>query len=203
MLFRKALVRIRKEYHTNAKRLFLMSSAIFFGSVIVGVLVDAFIPFTGGWNALRSIILVPTAASSFTLGYAISLMMHYRRVNDYPDWTPFRMRMSPSWRRRIGAIVAAFAFVFVYANGYRIGYTLISSLFVTIIIAIFAFIRTTQEEARREEFDIPDSRDTQYEAQRKKIAAARQEAQLRREREKRAKKINKKPSLKADKIDEE
>lgn len=186
MLFRKALIRIRKEYNTNTKRLFIVSTAALLITALIGAIADAFLPFNGMWNALRSIILVPTAASMFILGYAVSLRGHYHSVRNNPDWTPYRMRMSPSWRRRVGAIVAAIAFVAVYANGYRIGYTFVSALFVAIVIGIFAFIRTTREEARREEFDIPDTRDTQYEVQRRKIAAARAEAQARRQREKKA-----------------
>lgn len=188
MLFRKFLVRIRKEYNTEKKRLFIYSSIALIVSALLGVLVDAFLPFEGGWNILRSAVLVPTSVSIFILGYAISLDMHYKKIRDNPDWIPFRSRMSPTWRRRISAIVAAFAFIFVYANGYRIGYTFVSSLFVAAVIAIFAFMRTTREEANREEFDIPDVRDTHYETHRRKLAADRVEAQRLRDKQKQDKK---------------
>jgi hypothetical protein len=189
MLFRKFLVRIRKEYHGDKKRLFLWSFIGLAASTLIGVAADAFIPFSGGWNALRSVILVPTALSIFILGYAYSLQLHYKRVKEDPTWVPFRMRMSPSWRRRVSAIAVVFAFVFIYANGYRIGYTFVSSLFAAAVIAIFAFMRTTREESRREEFNIPDTRDTKYESHRRKLAAERAAAIKQREAEKKAKKM--------------
>lgn len=194
MLFRKFLVRIRKEYNTNKNRLYIYSAAALFVATVAGIVADAFLPFNGLWNALRTVILIPTAVSAFVFGYAISLELHYRRIAMDPDWKPFRMRFSPTWRRRISAIAAAFAIVFVYANGYRIGYTLVSSLFVAVVIAIFAFLRTTRDEAKREEFNIPDSRDTNYETHRKKLAADRIEAQRRREEDKKNRKTrDKKP----------
>lgn len=194
MLFRKFLVKIRKEYNTNKNRLYLYSAAVLFVAIIAGIIADAFLPFSGLWNALRTVILIPTAVSAFVFGYAVSLELHYRRIANDPEWKPFRMRFSPTWRRRISAIAAAFAIVFVYANGYRIGYTLISSLFVAVVIAIFAFLRTTRDEAKREEFNIPDSRDTNYETHRKKLAADRIEAQRRREEDKKSRKTRDKKS---------
>lgn len=198
MLFRKFLVKIRKEYNTDKKRLFLYSAAVLFAATVVGVVIDAFLPFSGVWNALRTVVLIPTSLGIFIFGYAVSLELHYRKIANDPEWKPFRMRFSPTWRRRISAIVAAFAMVLVYANGYRIGYTFISSLFVAAAIAIFAFLRTTRDEAVREEFNIPDSRDTNYETHRKKLAADRLEAQRRREAEKKNRKSNK-----SDKVSEE
>lgn len=187
MLFRKALVRIRREYHSDKKRLFLYSALALALISAIGAAVDAFVPFSGLWNVLRSFILAPTAVAMFVLGYAISLHMHYTRAKADPEWIPYRLRLSPMWRRRISAIIAAFAFVFVYANGYRIGYTFVSSIFVAVVIALFAFMRTTRDEARREEFDIPDTRDTRYEAHRQRIAAERIAAQATREKKKKKK----------------
>lgn len=194
MLFRKFLVRIRKEFNTNKGRLYGYSSGVLCAFIAFGIAADGLLPFSGLWNVLRTIILVPTAVSAFVFGYAISLELHFRRIANDPDWKPFRMRFSPTWRRRISAIIAAFAIVFVYANGYRIGYTLVSSLFVSVIIGIFAFLRTTRDEARREEFNIPDTRDTNYETHRRKLAADRVEAQRRREAEKKNRKTKNKNS---------
>lgn len=190
MLFRKFLVKIRKEFNTNKGRLFGYSSGVLFAFTAIGIAVDGLLPFNGLWNVLRTVILIPTSVSAFVFGYAISLELHYRKIANDPDWKPFRMRFSPTWRRRISSIAAAFAIVFVYANGYRIGYTLVSSLFVSVVIAIFAFLRTTRDEAKREEFNIPDTRDTNYETHRRKLAADRVAAQRRREEEKKKRKTS-------------
>lgn len=192
MLFRKFLVRIRKEFNTNKGRLFGYSSGVLFAFIAFGIAADGLLPFNGLWNALRTLILIPTSVSAFVFGYAISLELHYRQIANDPDWKPFRLRFSPTWRRRISAIAAAFAIVFVYANGYRIGYTLVSSLFVAFAIAVFAFLRTTRDEAKREEFNIPDTRDTSYETHRRKLAADRAEAQRRRAEEKKKRKTSNK-----------
>ena len=141
MIFRKFLVRIRKEYNENPKRLFIVafvSTTIFAGA---GILADLFLPFSGIGNVVRSIILIPTSVSMFILGYAISLFFHYSRKNQDSNWTPFRLRMSPSWRRRISAIIGAVMFVIIYANGFRVGYTPTSSVFVAITIALFEMRR--------------------------------------------------------------
>lgn len=188
LYFRKFLVRIKREYNTNRTKLFLysvLSSLLFIG---IGCLADAFIPFNSWGNVIRTAILIPTSISMFIFGYALSLKMHYKKTDTDPYWIPFRARLSPTWRRRSALILGAFLIVGIYANNQAIGYTAISSLFVAIAIAMIAFIRTTKEEARREEFDIPDDRDIRYEQQIKKIEASRAEAARRKEARKRAKK---------------
>lgn len=186
MIFRKFLVRIRKEYNENFKRLLIVSvvgTVLFSG---IGLLVDFLMPFEGLGNVVRSLVLIPTSLSMFILGYAIGLFLHYGRMRTNPQWVPFRMRMSPSWRRRISAIVAAVMFVLIYANGFRVGYTPSSSIFVAIGIALFAFMRTTREEAAREKFDIPDVRDVKYNSHMQKLANQRAEAEKEKQQKKKA-----------------
>jgi len=162
MFFRKALVRIRKEYNTNKKKLFLYSGSATIIAIIIGALLDALLPFESWANVIRSLVLIPSSISIFVFGYSISLMLHYRKIDQDPEWTPFRMRMSPTWRNRISIVIGALMFVLIYANGFSIGYTFISSTFVAIAIGLFAFMRTTQAEKARNEFDIPDARDVNY-----------------------------------------
>lgn len=173
MLFRKFLVRIRREYHQNPKRLFIGSlvSTIVFS--LIGIIADILLPFSGWGNIVRSFILLPTSLSMFIFGYAISLFTHYSKLNNDSAWVPYRLRMSPSWRRRISAIIAALMFVLIYANGFRVGYTPTSSMFVAIGIGLFAFMRTTREEAAREKFNIPDARDIKYNTQMENLANER------------------------------
>jgi len=176
MYFRKALVRIRKEYNLNPKRLFLYSGIAALICSLLGILSDVLLPFELWGNIIRSLVLIPTSISMFVFGYGVSLFLHYARIADNPEWQPFRLRFSPTWRRRISAIVAAMMFVGIYANGFRIGYTVIASLFVALAIGLFAFMRTTKEESKREELNLPDIRDTRYEEQMKKLEKARAES---------------------------
>lgn len=182
MLFRKFLVRIRREYNQQPRRLFLWSGIGTVLGTVIAILLDAFLPFGGWGNLVRSGFLLPYSVTMFILGYAVSLFLHYAKTSGDPNWIPYRLRLSPTWRRRVSAVVAAIMVVVLYANGYRIGYTIISSIFVVIVIALFAFMRTTKDEAAREELNIPDVRDTRFERELRLREEARQAAQRAKER---------------------
>ncbi len=177
MLFRKFLSLLRREYNGYAKRYFLVAGAGLLLSALLSLLVDFLIPFEGFWNALRSLMLIPTTLSIFALGYGSALFLHERQVATNPEWVPFRKRFSPLWRRNISLIAGALIIIFVYALGQRPGYTLFSSAFVAIVIGLFAFMRTTREEALREELSLPDSRDTRFTQHEQALRQARQRAQ--------------------------
>ena len=181
LFFRKALVRIKREYNTNRKRLFLYSALATVLFILLGTVADLFLPFNGVSNLVRTLILIPTSISMFVLGYGLSLYGHYQQLENDPDWVPFRARLSPTWRRRTALIVGAFLILGIYANEQSTGYTPISSLITAVVIGLVAFIRTTKEEAKREEFNLPDERDVRYDQQMKKINAAREEAIRRKE----------------------
>lgn len=177
LIFRKALVRIRREYNQEPKRLYIFSAAVVAILSSISLLIDYLLPFEGLGNVIRSIILIPTSAAIFVLGYAVSLLMHYAKIGQEREWIPYRLRLSPTWRRRVSAIIAAFLVVLTYASGFRVGYTLISSIFVAIVIALFAFMRLTKEEAAREKFGIPDVRDVRHNAHMKKLSQDRQKVE--------------------------
>lgn len=184
--FRKFLVRIKKEYNTNAKKLYILSILASVFGILIGTALDLFVPFNSWGNVLRTLTLIPTTISMFVFGYAVSLYRHKRKVEQDPNWMPYRMRLSPSWRRRIALIIGAFILLGIYANEQSVGYTPLSSLFAALVIALVAFIRTTKDEAQREELNIPDSRDIRYNQQIKRLEEARAEAQRRKaERKKR------------------
>lgn len=181
MLFRKGLVRVRKEYNLNPKNLFLYSGIASILGILLTLLCDIFLPFVLWGQSVRGLILIPTSAAFFVLGYGFSLFLHYSKVAADPTWVPFRLRYSPTWRRRIALIVGAMMFVGIYANGFRIGYTAIAAVFVAMVIGLFAFIRTTKDEANREELNIPDSRDTKYEDNLRKLEKQREEKRKKKE----------------------
>lgn len=175
-MLRKGLIRLRREYNTRLVRLLTVSGSVFLVFAITGFLVDSFLPFAGWWNALRSGILIPLSLSMFILGYVLSIYLHRKKIEENPDWVPFRARFTLRWRRRIAAIAAAFLFVLVYGAGYSIFYTFVSSVFVAIAIALFAFIRPSREESLREELEIPDARDLKYDDRLAKVKAERERA---------------------------
>lgn len=174
-MLREVLIRIRKEFNTNTNRFFVITGATFAVSLIVSFLLDALTPFSGVAMVARSMLLIPLGGSIFALGYVVSLLLHRARVREDDTWIPFRLRFSPSWRRRISLIVGAFLVVVMYSSGFRIGYTLTAGTVVAIVIALFAFMRTTREEAARESMNIPDSRDIRYKRQMKERERVREE----------------------------
>lgn len=174
-MLREVLIRIRKEFNTNTNRFFVITGATFAVSLIVSFLLDALTPFSGVAMVARSMLLMPLGGSIFALGYVVSLLLHRARVREDDTWIPFRLRFSPSWRRRISLIVGAFLVVVMYSSGFRIGYTLTAGTVVAIVIALFAFMRTTREEAARESMNIPDSRDIRYKRQMKERERVREE----------------------------
>lgn len=175
-MLRKGLIRLRREYNTRLSRLVIASGGAFLVFAVAGVLVDYFFPFAGWWNVLRSGILIPLSLSIFVLGYTLSIYLHRKRIEEDPAWVPFRSRFTLRWRRRMAAIAAAFLFVLVYGAGHSLFYTLVSSVFVSIAIALFAFIRPSREESLREELEIPDARDLRYDERLEKIKADREKA---------------------------
>lgn len=177
LIFRKFLVRIKREYNTNAKKLYAISLLASIVGILIGTVLDLYVPFNSVGNIFRTLTLLPTMTAMFIFGYAVSLYLHNKKINEDPNWVPYRSRLSPTWRRRFALIVGALILLGIYANEQSIGYTPLSSVFAAIIIALVAFIRTTREEAQREELNIPDSRDLRYEQQMKKLEAARAEAQ--------------------------
>lgn len=187
IFFRKFLVRIRKEYNTQRRRLFILSGISTVVFILIGCVLDWILPFSGLFNVVRSIVLIPTAISMFVLMYSISLVFHYAREAANKDWVPYRLRFSPTWRRRISAVVGAVMIVLVYANGFRIGYTAVSSLFVAVALALLTFMRTTNDENTREKLNLPDSRDLKYQQHMEKLADQRAAREERKRREKQQK----------------
>lgn len=176
-MLRQALIRIRKEYNTNLKRLLQVAGGVFLLSAILGFVLDIYAPFTGFWNVLRSIVLIPLSSSIFVLGYTYATYLHRRKTLVDRDWVPYRMRFSQKWRRNISAIIAAVIFVLIYGTGFSIAYTLVSACFVALIFSLLVFMRATREEQTREKLGVPDTRDLQYDAYKRKLQEARAKVQ--------------------------
>lgn len=184
MLFRKFLIKIRYQYNTNGKRLFGVMGAVLLLSIIAGVLVDIYLPFITWGNIVRSIILIPTSISLFVIGYAFSIFLHNVQMRRNPEWTPYRARFSPMWRRRIALILLAVLLVLAYASGFGVGYTFMSSFVLTCGMALWAFVRTTRQENAQEDFGIPDDRDFAYNQKMRELAKERAAKQEKKRKEK-------------------
>lgn len=164
---RKYLIKLRVLFKTDLKATLIKSGLLVLLFGIITFSVDYFLPFGGLSTILRSVLLVPTAFLIFTFLYLIGLHFHYSNMENNPEWSPYRSRFSPIWRRRIAVIAGAFLVVIAQGVNQQVGYTFTSSILGAMIIVILAFIRTTTEEANREELGIPDARDIEYDRKRR------------------------------------
>lgn len=162
LTFRKILIWIKKQTNTNDKKFYILSSAVFIVFASLSIVLDYFTAFSGIWMLLRALILIPITISLFLLGYGISYKIHKSQVRKNPDWVSIRERFSPTWRNRISIIIGAALIVIAYASQQKVGYTIVSSVILAIVIGLFAFMRKTTEEKRRQELGIADLRDIQY-----------------------------------------
>lgn len=170
--FRKFLTFLRKGQNTRGGQYFYLWGGVLLASLAVSVLVDLFVPFGAWWNLIRTAVLVPLSVSIFAVGYGVSLKLHKIRISD-PHWKPYRTRFSPLWRMRISAIIASVGFVLVYASGESPVFTLFSSMLLAMGLGLFAFMRKTSQELKREKLGIPDARDVSYDSEVRKLQESR------------------------------
>lgn len=172
---RQFLVNIRSWYSNDLKRALTILFSVLGASAVAGLLLDWLVDFAGWWNALRSLILLPTAGSLFVLGYMLALYLGQRKTKSDPDWVPIRARFSPKRRTQISVIVGAVLLVVIYALGAQPGYTFLSSAVIASLVGVLAFVRRTEKEINRLQLGIPDPRDYDYDEAVRKRQAARDE----------------------------
>lgn len=184
-LLRQYLVKVRSWYYKgDLKKILRTLLIILVGATAVGLALDFLAPFTGLWNVARSVILLPTAFSAFTLGYMFALWNGNRMKANDRNWVPLRERYSPRRRLQFVVIGGAVLVVGVYALAAKPGYTLIASLIVAAAAGLAAFARKTLKETNRTELGLPDARDANYHRVVEQAQAKRNEKQRERERNK-------------------
>lgn len=189
LTFRKILIWIKRKTNTDAKNLYIINGSIFIISAILSIIFDMLTPSDGIWMLLRLIFLAPITSTLFILSYSLSYSTHNKMIINNPEWLSFRDRFSPSWRNRISIIIGAVLIVVAYASSPEMtGYTLISSVLLTVVVNLLAFIRKTTTEKEREELGIEDLRDIEY----KKVLTEIEKDQEEKNKEKREKKSAKK-----------
>lgn len=176
LLLRRFLIWIRLQYTKDPRAFLIKFGAITAALFVIDVLVDSLVPFGGPYGVymlLRSLLLIPTILSVFTLGYALSIFGHRTQMENNPRWVAYRARYSPMWRRRIAIIGAAVLLVLVVGSNQGPVYTVSSSLIGAAALALVSFIRMTKEEVEREEFGVPDPRDLAWKTRTKYAEAKR------------------------------
>lgn len=182
MIFRKALMRIRRMYYTDLKRSLVIALLGFLVLGAASVALDILLPFESWFNFLRSALLIPLSLIVFTLGYWITCWrVDAKRALD-PEYMTLREKVSPMWRRRFAIIAAAVALLLAYTSMDTVGMTVSGSFVVALVIGAVTFARMTTTEKKRESIGVPDKRDLAYnsnlEERRRKREIAKEEAEL-------------------------
>lgn len=182
MIFRKALMRIRRMYYTDLKRSLVIALLGFLVLGAASVALDILLPFESWFNFLRSALLIPLSLIVFTLGYWTTCWrVDAKRALD-PEYMTLREKVSPMWRRRFAIIAAAVALLLAYTSMDTVGMTISGSFVVALVIGAVTFARMTTTEKKREAIGVPDKRDLAYnsnlEERRRKRELAKEEAEL-------------------------
>lgn len=178
---------IRRVYNTAPNHLTIYGFGTVAVLAIIGILLDNFLPFTLWWNVLRALVSIPLAGAIFILGYAQAISSHAKKVEENPEWISYRHRYSPSWRRRISAIIGAILVVIAYASTNTPFYTMITAGILATALALFAFMRLTRKEKIDEEYGLPDSREVDYQRRFKELQEERAKVEAKAKADKAAK----------------
>lgn len=156
---RKMLLFIRKNFYANKLKFVGLTTLTLVVAVVAGVLLDTFLAFTLLFNFLRTLVVIPLAASVFALGYCAALANEDAQRKTNPEWVPLKARWSPGWRQRFAIVIAAVLFVMSYSSAHTRVYTLVTSLIFASALGLIFFVMKTRDERFNEENGIPDERD--------------------------------------------
>lgn len=163
--FRRYLVFIRKQDNkTNLRPAFagrlLIISII---SIIIGVLLDIFMPFNFFLNMIRGIIanVAGWSVASYVYLMAVRVRRHKIKLDKY--YQPLRKRFSYTQRINISIMMGVFISIFILLSGNPSPiYTLKAAIFILIIILLVIFSRRDRSEFLKNIYNIPDVRDLEF-----------------------------------------
>jgi len=159
MPFRKALIWIRNQYYANRSQLLILSAAGVILTAALGFLADFLLPWDQWAIFVRAIVAIPASLALFILLYSATLAYVTYRSRTVENYRTWRVRLSPTMRQRVSAVIGAVLFVLMFAVTMQPGYTFVSSLIIALIIGLFAFMRRTSTEISRDDIGLPDARD--------------------------------------------
>lgn len=187
MPFRKVLVWIHNQYLDHTKDLFLYSGIAFILMAAISLLADFLLTWEQWAILVRSALVIPTAISVFILSYGAVLLYVDFKTSRQPEYRTWRMRLSPTMRVRVAALIGAVLFVLMFAVAQRPGYTLAASFIVAAVAGLFAFIRKTSKELTRATIGLPDARDAALDSHMRAKAKEAAQSRLRRDKKQDAK----------------
>lgn len=169
---RKYLIYLRKqENKDNMKPAFAVRLVIIvLIGIIVGVLVDIFLPFMFFTNALRGIISLATGVSAASFVYLMEIKYKDKKMNEDRFYLPIRKRFSYRQRFNISVILGFIIVIFVlFVIKENFAYTLQSSIAIMLIFILIIFTRRYRDEFLKDIYEIPDTRDLEFMNKKKNV----------------------------------
>lgn len=161
-IFRKYLLLLRKQDNTRpafAGRLLIGT----FAGIVVGIVVDIFLPFNFIINMLRGMIALVTGISTASFAYLMSIKYNDKKLEEDRFYLPVRKRFSYRQRLNISIVLGILIAIFTLLGTREdFAYTLKSSISIMLIFIIIAFARRYRDEFLKDIYGIPDVRDLEF-----------------------------------------
>lgn len=163
--FRKFLMFIRsQDNRDDLKPSFrvILSIALLI-SVVIGILLDRFMPFVVIVNTIRGVVANISGLILFSIIYILLVEKKNKLLSKEKYYVPIRKRLSYRQRVNLSMLIGSFVVVFILVSGNPSPiYTLKATLSITVIILLVSFSRRHRREFIRETFDIPDIKDMEF-----------------------------------------
>lgn len=175
--FRKYLITLRKyenlnQFSLKVSTMMLIASLV---GILLGFLMDLFLPHEYFTNMLRGVIAVATGFTLFSFSYLFSVKRTHKKMSMDRFYKTARERFSH--RQRVNFSIAVgtltLAFIMLSSNSGLV-FTLKSILAVFVGFILVAFCRRNRSEFIKGVHEIPDIRDLEKQKERREQAQIRQ-----------------------------
>lgn len=168
---RKYLIYVRKTENLNPYKMKLSIFTLFLGifGIMIGVLLDAVLPFSYFPNTLRGIIALITGATMFTFSYLKAVSYSTKKVREDRYYQKTRERFSYRQRANLSIVLGMILTIYVFITAQEgLMFTFNSSFAVFSMLVLLSFARRRRSEFIKDVYEIPDTRDLEKETRRKK-----------------------------------
>ncbi|GEM_PF-5187994 len=159
--FRMFLIELRKRENEERKiplSVILASSGVI--SLIIGFLLDKFIPFNFLTNIVRGIFANIAGATLFSFSYLMSIKFSRQRLLKDRYYKTFRKRLSHRQRTNLSIFLGILIAFFILLGGkYSLVFTFKSAFAIFAALVLIAFTRRNRDEFIKNVYNVPDLRD--------------------------------------------
>lgn len=162
---RKFLIFLRKQDNQdNLKPAFIVRLLIItVVGIIVGILIDTFLPFNFFLNMIRGVIANTVGFASSSYLYLISLRFKRNKLIEDKYYQSIRKRFSYRQRVNISIVIGTIVAIFtLLGTKHNPAYTFRASLTIMSAIVLLMFTRRGRNEFLKDIYEIPDTRDLEF-----------------------------------------